>query len=52
MIRLEMRNYNMTSTEKDHTILALSSGKIDKYDYLKGEEILPTFWSKKSDRKI
>ena len=49
MIRLEMRNYNMTSTEKHHTILALSSGKIDRYDkykndkykYLKGEEMLP-----------
>ena len=41
MTRLEMRNYNMTSTEKHHTVLALSSGKIDKCDYLKGEEILP-----------
>ena len=33
MIRLEMKNYNM--------ILALSSGEIDQYEYLTGEEILP-----------
>ena len=31
MIRLEMKNCNMILTE---------SGTIDKYDYLKGEEIL------------
>ena len=32
MIRLEMKNYN--------TISALSSGKIDKHEYLTGKEIL------------
>ena len=26
-------------------ISALSSGKIDKYEYLRGEEILPSNWS-------
>ena len=38
-IRLEMKNYNMILIEK---ISALSSGKIDKYEYLTDEEILPS----------
>ena len=37
MKRLEMKNCDMILTK----ILALSSGKIDKYEYLAGEEILP-----------
>ena len=40
MIRLEMKNYNMILTERQQKS-ALSSGKIDKYEFLKGEEILP-----------
>ena len=28
-------------------ILALLSGKIDKYEYLIGEEILPSDWSRR-----
>ena len=32
-----MKNYNTILTEK----YQLSSGKIDKYEYLTGEEILP-----------
>ena len=32
-----MKNYNTILTEKQQ----LSSGKIDKYEYLTGEEILP-----------
>ena len=40
MIKLEIKNSNMTSTEKAK-ILALSSEKIDKYEYLSDEEILP-----------
>ena len=39
MIRLEMKNYNMILTEKNHQ---LSSGKIDNCEYLTGEEILPS----------
>ena len=35
-----MKSYNMTLTEKRAKISALSSGKIDKYEYLTGEEIL------------
>ena len=44
MIRLEINNCNMILTEKQQSILisALSSGKIDKYEYLTGEEILPS----------
>ena len=38
-IRLEMKNYNMILIEKLQ-ISALSSGKIDKYEYLTDEEIL------------
>ena len=40
MIGLEMKNCNMILTEKQQ-ISTLSSGKIDKYEYLTGEEILP-----------
>ena len=44
MIRLEMKNHNMILTEKREAakISVLSSGKIDKYEYLTGEEILPS----------
>ena len=38
MIRLEMRNCNMISTEA----AKISSGKIYKYEYLTGKEILPS----------
>ena len=41
MIRLEMKNYNTISTEKEQNIAALSSGKIDKDEYVSGEEIVP-----------
>ena len=37
-IRLEMKNYNMILIER----LQKSSGKIDKYAYLTGEDILPS----------
>ena len=41
-----MKNYNTILTEKLSKkltkISALSSGKIDKYEYLTGEEILPS----------
>ena len=40
IIRLEMKNYNMIL--KAAKISALSSGKIDKYEYLTDEEILPS----------
>ena len=40
-IKLKMKNYNMTLIEKLRKHSALSSGKIDKYEYLTGEEILP-----------
>ena len=41
MIKLEMKNYNTILTEATK-ISALSSGKIDKYEYLTGEKILPS----------
>ena len=43
MIRLEMRNYNIVLTEKlqKSALSALSSGKIDKYEQLTGQETLP-----------
>ena len=39
-----MKNYNMTLSKilSLSKISALSSGKIDKYEYLTGEEILPS----------
>ena len=39
MARIEMKNYNMIIIERQ-PITVLSSGKIHKYDYLTGEEIL------------
>ena len=42
MIRLEMEKYNMILIEKQPKISALSSGKIRKYEYLTGEDILPS----------
>ena len=41
MIRLEMKNYDMINREAAK-ISALSSGKIHKYEYLTGEDILPS----------
>ena len=50
--KLKMKNYNMILIERKYQlkiseniaakISALSSGKIDKYEYLTGEEILPS----------
>ena len=40
MIRLGMKNYNMILI-KAAKISALPSGKIHKYEYLTGEDILP-----------
>ena len=42
MIKLETKNCNMISTEKQQKISALSSGKIDKYEYITGKELLPS----------
>ena len=39
MIRLEMKNYSMVLIAKTS---ALSSGKIHKYEYLTGKDILPS----------
>ena len=39
MISLQMKNYNMILREAAK-ISGLLSGKIDKYEYLTGEEIL------------
>ena len=39
MIRLEMKNYSMLLIAK---ISVLSSGKIHKYEYLTGKDILPS----------
>ena len=41
MIRLGMKNYNMILI-KAAKISALPSGKIHKYEYLTGEDILPS----------
>ena len=41
MIRLDIKNYNIILTRKLQ-ISTLSSVKIDKFDYLRGGEILPT----------
>ena len=41
MIRLKHKNWNTILTKKQQKISALSSGKIDKYEYLTGKKILP-----------
>ena len=40
MIRLEMKNYNDDINREAVKISALSSGKIDIYEYLTGEDML------------
>ena len=42
MIRLEMKKLQCDINRESAKISALSSGKIDKYQYLTGEEILPS----------
>ena len=41
-IKLKVKNYKYDINREAAKISALSSGKIDKYEYLKGEEILPS----------
>ena len=41
MIRLDMKNYNMILTEKLPKYQLYHQGKVDKYEYLTGKEILP-----------
>ena len=49
MIRLEIKNCNMILTEAAK-ISVLSSGKMDKYKYLSGEEMLPPDQSRVTDK--
>ena len=42
MIRLEIKKLQYDINRKAAKISALSSGKIDKYEYLTGDEILPS----------
>ena len=45
-MKLKIKNYNtMLTNKKAAKILGLLSGKIDKYEYLTGEEILPSHQS-------
>ena len=50
MIRLEMKNYDLILIEKQLKISALSSGKILKYEYLAGKDILPSNQQKKIEQ--
>ena len=40
MLRLEMKNLNMNDINREVGQISLSSGKIETYEYLSGEEIL------------
>ena len=42
MLRLEMKNLNMNDINREIAQIPFSSGKIEKYEYLSGEEILPS----------
>ena len=46
-VRLEMKIYNFDINREAAKISALSSSKIDKYEYLTGKEILPPDQSRK-----
>ena len=46
MIKLKMKNYKTILAEKQQKKSAKLSGRIDKYEYLTGEEILPSDQSK------
>ena len=48
-IKYENLRYNINSEAAK--ISALSSGKIDKYEYLTGEEILPSDQSRRTDQE-
>ena len=48
-IKYENLRYNINSEAAK--ISALSSGKIDKYEYLTGEEILPSDQSRKTEQE-
>ena len=45
MIKFKIKNYNMI-LKRSIKISTLSSGNIDKYEYLTGEEILKTHQSR------
>ena len=49
-IGLEMKNYNMIN-KGAAKISALSSSKIDKYEYLTGDEILPSNQQKITEQR-
>ena len=44
-IRLEIKKPQCNTNREAAKILALLSGKFDKYEYLTCEEILPSSWS-------
>ena len=50
MIKLKTKNYITILTEKQQAkISALSSGEKDQYEYLTGEEILPSHQGKTTE---
>ena len=51
MIKLKTKNYITILTEKQQAkISALSSGEKDQYEYLTGEEILPSHQGKTTEQ--
>ena len=50
MIKLKTKNYITILTEKQQLISALSSGGKDQYEYLTGEEILPSHQGKTTEQ--
>ena len=50
MIRLEMKKYQKTLTEKQQKNQRYHLEKNDKYEYLTGEEILPLIKDKSQDK--
>ena len=52
MVILEMKKMQYNINREAAKISALSSGKIDRYEYLKSEEILPSGQSKILEQAI
>ena len=50
MIKLKTKNYIAMLTEKQQLISALSSGGKDQYEYLTGEQILPSHQGKTTEQ--
>ena len=50
MIKLEIKNYNMILTQRQEKYRHYYPKKFDKYEYLRGEEILPPYQKRVAEK--